>query len=265
MFSHEKRTGREARDTICVSTWSFHTLFEADRPIDALNFPEMVADRYHVHNVEMVYPHFGSSEPSYFAEFKNRLQKAHSRVVNIPIDYRELWEQPALSSHDAKEREHAIALYRKGIDLAAAIGSPAARCDPGLVNLDDPSVTIDSYRTLVAYGQAKGVRIIVENHGSISRYPEVQVKILQASGAGALPDMGNFPDEETRERGLRLLYPLAQDICHAKMRPQVGDLAKCVRIAKDAGFRGVYSIEAGGSGDPYEAVQVILDELVKVL
>lgn len=252
-------------ERICVSTWSFHTLFEAASPMEALDFPEMAADRYHVHNVEIVFPHLSSTEPSYLEEFRNRLKKARSRVVNIPIDYRELWEKPSLSSPDRKERAHAIALYQKGIDVAASLGSPAARCDPGLVNLDDPSITIDSYRALVAYGQPKGVAIIVENHGSISRNPEVLVKILQASGAGALPDMGNFPDDATRERGLRLLYPLARDICHAKLRPQVDDLAKCVHIAEDAGFPGVYSIEAGGSGDPYEAVQAILDALLSAL
>jgi len=249
-------------EQICVSTWSFHTLFEADKPMDARDFPEMVADRYHVHNVEMVYPHFASTEPSYVNEFNDRLRKAHSRVVNIPIDYKELWEKPSLSSPNRQEREHAIGLYQKGIDLAAAVGAPAGRCDPGLVNLDDPSLTIESYRTLAAYGQAKGVRIVVENHGSISRHPEVLVNILESAGAGALPDMGNFPNVETRERGLRLLYPLAKDLCHAKSRPQVDDLPRCVQLAKEAGFRGVYSIEAGNASDPYAAVQEILDVLV---
>jgi sugar phosphate isomerase/epimerase len=263
-------------DRICVSTWSFHTLFErragaertdaADsaKPMEALDFPEMVADRYHVHNVEIVFPHFTSSEPGYVNEFKNRLKKAHSHVVNIPIDYAELWEKPALSSTDPKEREHAITLYTKGIDLAAAVGCPVVRCDPGTVNLDDPSVTIGSYKALVSYGKSKGVAIVVENHGGISRHPEVLVKILRESGAGALPDAGNFPDEETRERGLRLLFPLANGVSHAKLGPGF-DLAKCLQIANEAGYQGVFSIEAGGHGNPYEAVQQILDALKEAL
>lgn len=254
---------------ICVSTWSFHTLFEkpsaaTGKKMEALEFPEMIADRYHVHNVEMVLPHFASTDASYVSEFKSRLAKAHSKVINIPVDYDELWEKPALSSTDAKEREHAIGLYKRGIDMAAAVGSPTARCDPGTVNLEDPALTIASYKTLVEYGKAKGVRIIVENHGGISQHPEVLVKILQASGAGALPDIGNFPDEETRERGLRLMYPLAAGVSHAKMGPRF-DLGKCVQIAKEAGYTGLFSIEAGGRGDPYEVVQQILDALVQVL
>jgi sugar phosphate isomerase/epimerase len=259
---------------ICVSSWSFHTLFEPPRaqkggaapgkPMGALDFPEMIADRYGVHNLEIVLPHFASGEPAYIAEFKNRLKKAQSRLVNVPVDYDELWEKPALSSTDAAEREHAISLYRKGIDLAAALGSPMARCDPGTVNLADPSITINSYKTLVAYGKSKGVVIIVENHGGISQHPEVLAKILEASGAGALPDIGNFPDEATRERGLRLMYPLAKGISHAKLGAGY-DLAKCLRIATEAGYTGLFSIEAGGRGDAYAAVQQILDALRNAL
>ncbi|HEY2013831.1 MAG TPA: TIM barrel protein [Bryobacteraceae bacterium] len=254
---------------ICVSTWSFHTLFETPAPetgkrMEALDFPEMVADRYGVHNVEIVFPHLSSNEPSYLEEFNARLRKAHSRVVNVPVDWAELWEKPSISSGDPKEREHAISLYQKGIDVAAAIGSPAARCDPGKVNLGEPSITIDSYRTLVSYAKAKGVAIVVENHGGISRNPEVLVEILKASGAAALPDIGNFPDEQTRERGLRLLFPLAGGISHAKLDPRF-DLIKYLRIAGDAGYQGVYSIEAGDRTDPYAAVQQILDVLVQEL
>ena len=43
------------------------------------------------------------------------------------------------------------------------------------------------------------------------------------------------------------------------------DFPRCMQIAKDAGFAGVFSIEAGGRGDPYEEVQGIVDALVNNL
>jgi sugar phosphate isomerase/epimerase len=172
-----------------------------DKPLKALDFPEMIADRYHVHNLEIVSPHFESSEPSYIRELKARLERAHSHLVNIPIDYDELWEKPALSAPDSKEREKAVSMYAKWIDVAHEIGARSVRCDPGIINLADPSPTIDSYKTLVARGRAKDIRVIVENHGTASERPEELVEILKASGAGALPDFGNFPNEETRARG----------------------------------------------------------------
>lgn len=259
---------------ICVSSWSFHTLFPtagknappiAGRALDLLEFPEMIADRYHVHNLEVVAPAFASTEPSYFRDFTSRLKRAHSRLVNIPVDIDELWEKPALSSMDPTEREHAISLYTKWIDRAHELGTHSVRCDPGKINTADLSPTIASYRTLVAYGRSKDVAVIVENHGTASAHPEELAQVLKASGAGALPDFGNFPDNDTRERGLRLLFPLAIGVCHAKLNKARFDLARCVQISKEAGFKGVYSIEAGGRGDPYEAVQQVADELAKCL
>lgn len=257
----------DKRRRIGVSSWSFHTLFERNKEdptaalMDVRDFPEMIADRYHVHNVEIVLPHFLGAEPSLVRDFKSRLEKAHSRLVHMPLDYGELWHKPAISSTDAAEREQAIALYRKGIDAAAALGCPLVRCDPGQVNLDDPSLTIASYKQLKAYAAGKGIEVVVENHGDISGNPEVLVNILKAAGVGALPDFENFPDEATRNRGLQLLFPIAGNVAHAKVR-QGRDFARCMEIARDAGFRGIFSIEAEYGGDRYEKVQKSVDALL---
>jgi hypothetical protein len=92
----------------------------------------------------------------------------------------------------------------------------------------------------------------VENHGSASAHPEQLAEILRQSGAAALPDFGNFPDDATRDRGLRLLFPLAKSICHAKLIPSIQE---CVAIAEQANFRGVYSIESND-------VQAVIDALL---
>ncbi len=253
-----------------VSTWSFHTFFERDANdpakvlMDVLDFPEMIADRYHVHAIEVVLPHFADPSPARIAEFKSRLAKAGSRVVNMPLDFGVLWNKPAISSTDPAERDAALGMYKKGIDTAQQVGTPTVRCDPGVVNLDDPSLTIDAYKQLAAYAGAKGIKVVVENHGPIAKDPEALVEILKAAGVGSLPDFGNFPDEETRERGLRALFPLAGDLAHAKLR-EGQDFGRCVRIANESGFAGVFSIEASGKGDPYTEVQTIADALVASL
>ena len=235
-------------DRICVSTWAFHTDFEKGE-IRILDFPEMIADRYGVHNLEVVAPHFGDADPGELAE---RLSRSRSRIVNIPVDIKELWETPSLSSPNPAVRDHAIGLYSAWIDRAHAMGVPSVRCDPGLLNLADLSPTVSSYRSLVSHGAARGVEVAVENHGSASAHPEQLAEVLRASGAAALPDFGNFPDDATRERGLRALFPLAKSICHAKLVPSI---AQCVAIAEAAGFRGVYSVESAD-------VRAVIDALL---
>jgi sugar phosphate isomerase/epimerase len=275
MSQISKPQDEQKRSRICVSTWSFHNLFSQTRdqnapplkgkPLDILDFPEMIADRYGVHNVEIVAPHFASTEPSYLRDLKSRLERAHSRLINIPVDIDELWDQPALSGTD-QQRERAVSLYSPWIDVAHDLGADSVRCDPGKVNPEDLTPTIDSYKTLVFRGHSKRIRIIVENHGGVvSERPDMLVRILTTSGAGALPDFGNWPNEETREKGLRLMFPLAKTVCHAKLKQGGLDFARCMQISKESGFHGVYSIEAGGKGDAYEEVHQVVDQLVRYL
>jgi sugar phosphate isomerase/epimerase len=252
---------------LCISSWSFHNLFTCTRyksarvpekDMDILDFPELIADSYHIHNLEVVSKHLASTSQSYFTEFRERLNKAHSWLINIPVDIDELWDQPSISSPDEKARSRALQLYMPWIDHAAALGAESVRCDPGILNLDDPSLTIDSYRKLVAHGRSRNIAVNVENHGKAAAHPEELAKILQASRASALPDIGNFPDHETRLRGLKAMFPLAGNICHVKFDPASFDFAECIGIAKDAGFKGVYSIEA-------DDVQNVVGELTRCL
>ena len=45
----------------------------------------------------------------------------------------------------------------------------------------------------------------------------------------------------------------------------VFDFPKCVQTSKAAGFKGVYSIEFEGEGDPYEGVRKVVEELKRNL
>jgi len=272
-------------DRVGVSSWSFHNYFASTRensvspppqPLALLDFPQMIADRYKVHNLEFVAPHFASLELAYLQELKANLASVHSRVINIPVDIQEIWHGGGLSDADEAVRGAAIEASKKWIDIAGQLGARSVRCDPGGFNPDDLTLTIDSYRKLVAYGRAKNVAVLIENHGEIgSQHPGALVQVFRAVGGpyiGALPDFGNFPDNDTRLRGLPLLFPFARTVCHAKGlnldangNETAFDFQKCVEIAKAADFRGVYSIEYEGSGDAYAGVQAVVNELLRYL
>ena len=275
----------DKRRRIAISTWSLHQYFSATRGkssalpgemLELLDFPAMIADRYKIHHLEFVAPHFGSVEPSYLKDLKERLTKAHSHLVNIPVDIPELHKGGGLSDPDDTVRAAGIAGAKKWIDIGAELGTRAVRCDPGRMKPENLAPTIDSYKQLAAYGKAKGVDVIIENHGGVgSERPEELVKLFQGVGQdfkGALPDFGNFPDEPTRERGLKLLFPYARVVCHAKGlefdaqgNETKFNFARCMEISKQAGFQGIYSIEFEGPGDPYLGVQKTLDELLRHL
>ncbi len=273
-----KRGGAQAR--IGISSWSFHNLFTATRepeapkpsaPLAALDFPDMIASRYDVHELEIVAPHFESTGMTYLAKLKARLAEARSRIVNIPVDIAELEQGGGLSDKDPMVRDRAIAACMKWIDVAHDVGAASVRCDPGKMDTADPTPTVTSYHKLGAYAAARGLKVLIENHGSVgSEHPEELVRIFRLAGAGvgALPDFGNFPDEATRRRGLPLLLPFASTVAHAKgfEFDEAGnekrfDFARCIAQAKAADFRGVYSIEFEGPGDPYDGVAKVVAEL----
>jgi hypothetical protein len=93
----------------------------------------------------------------------------------------------------------------------------------------------------------------------------VVVEVIKASGIWANPDIGNFPDEEARAAGLRVMYPLSSGSSHCHYNPERYSEANAIKISKEVGYKGLYSIEAGANNgpDPYTAVQTILDEIVR--
>lgn len=276
-----KRSASQAR--IGISSWSFHNLFTATRdtdapkpsaPLAALDFPDMIASRYDVHELEIVAPHFESTGMTYLAKLKARLAEARSRIVNIPVDIPDLEQGGGLSDKDPMVRDRAIAACMKWIDVAHEVGAASVRCDPGKMDPADPGPTVTSYHKLGAYAASRGLKVLIENHGGVgSEHPEELVRIfrLAGTGVGALPDFGNFPDEATRKRGLPLLLPYASTVAHAKGFEFDGagnekrfDFARCVAQARAAGFHGVYSIEFEGPGDPYDGVGKVVAELQRL-
>ncbi len=270
---------------IVVSTWTFHNYFTATREpefklpgdmLKLLDFPRMVVDRYKVHNLEICAPHFDSTESGYLKTLKARLDEVGSKVVNMPVDIKELWEKGGLSDPDKKVRDNAIKGAKKWIDVAVEIRCGSVRCDPGKMDPKNLAPTIDSYKQLSEYGRSKGVHVIIENHGGLgSEHPEELVALFKGVGGehvGALPDFFNFPNEAIRMKGLELLFPHARVVCHAKgMEFDAAgnetqyNFSKCIEISKKAGFKGVYSIEFEGPGDPYAGCQKVLNNLLKDL
>lgn len=229
--------------------------------LDIMDFPEMLADRYHIHNVEVQQIHFLSMEPSYYAKFLEKLRRAKSRMIDMPLELDEKGYAGIVSpcSADPALRAKAVDLTKQWIDRAAMIECPSVMVNQGTFP-EDTGPAVEALRELAAYGKAKKVAVIMENRGRST--PETLERVIRESGTYANPDIGNFPDEATRERGLRLLYPHSITVSHVKWNPARFDFANAIRISKEMNYKGVYSLETGGP-DPHAAVQFLLGQLLK--
>jgi hypothetical protein len=264
---------RAALDRISVMSGCFGSMMTevrdwsreaAPKQLDIMAFPELLADRYGLHHVEVQQIHFLSMKPSYYEEFNRRLAKAKSKMVNMPLELDDQGYQGLVSpcSPDPALRARAVEQASRWIDIAAMIECPNVMINQGMAAFPaDMAPSIDALKTLSAYGKSKNVAVLMENRGKAT--PEELAQLIRATGTYANPDTGNFRDEETRARGLRVLYPLSHNFCHVKLNARF-DFANTIRISKEMGFQGVYSVETGGP-DPYAAVQKVVDALVENL
>jgi Xylose isomerase-like TIM barrel len=227
--------------------------------LDMMDLPDAVADRLHLHNLEVCNINLLSMEPSYIQKFKDRMHKAKSRVVDLVVEL----DPPAthyrgyisVCSPDPAIRIQAIELTKKWIDIAAVLGSPSIMPDQGVRYLpQDLTPSIEGLKALVDYGKPKGVAVILEPRGQ--RLDQL-VELIKGSGAYSNPQIGTV-------EGLRLLYPLARTVQHVNLSPR-SNLATAIKISKELDFKGWYSIEAGGGPDTWVEVQKVIDALLQYL
>ncbi|MCC7010429.1 MAG: hypothetical protein IT184_16590 [Acidobacteria bacterium] len=264
-------------DRLAIMTYSFQRILKVpnapsspDRVLDFFDMPDMLADRYKVHNVEVQHGHFASTETAYFNDFRARLAKAKSRVSNINLELSTM----NISSPDPILRSQAVDLTKRWVDHAVVLGSPRVMINQGPLTDQTKQVAIDALGRMTAYAKTKNIRITMETRGNgpalqpgePPRRPayEVMAEAIKATGAWSNPDVGNFGgDQAFQHAGMRVLLPLHGGNCHMKMlNPPRYDLVAAINLTKELKYNGLYSIEFEGAGDNYEGVQAVYDLLL---
>lgn len=252
---------------LAVSSWSLRSHIDntppwlggpkADDAFPVREFPRYVKDTFGVGAVEICEMHVPRPDARSLDPIREGLASSGVRLVNMPIDLGDI------SQPDATKREHDLKLIEFWLDVAACLGSPAARVNSGSGDLD---TAIESYRRLAAYGEKVGVRLVLENHGGLSGDLGNLERMLAEGGPnfGSCPDFGNFPEEQ-RYDGLALMAPRAV-IAHAKtydFGPNGAftdfDFGRCLRIVKDAGYDDYLSVEFEGRGPQPQGVRQTID------
>jgi len=273
---------RTKLDRIAVMTLSFNSILKTAaypddpaRTLDILDAPQMIADRYGIHHVEFQHSHFASTEPAYLKELSDRLKKAKSQMNQICLEFGPL----NISSPDPVLRVETIDLTKQWIEHARAVGCPRVMLNQGTLAPEVLETATATLKTIGDYGKSRKIFVTLENRGHVRPVPgapptpgqtagwEVVFQIIKAAGIHANPDIGNFPDDAARAAGLRAMYPLSSGSSHAHYAPERYSEADAIKISKEVGYKGLYSIEAVRSNgpDPYAAVQSIVDELLKDL
>jgi Xylose isomerase-like TIM barrel len=251
-------------DRMAIMAYSFVRVLKVpgrpaspERTLDFFDVPEMFADRYKVHNVEVQHNYFESTDVAYFKDFLARCAKAKSRVSNINLELGTM----NIASPDPILRAQAVDLTKAWIDHAVVLGSPRVMINQGKLTPENKPAAIETLKQMTEYAKTKSIMVGAEPRGDNFT---LLTEVLRAGGAYTNPDVGNFGgDQANQHAGMRAMFPYTDGNCHMKMlNPPTYDLAAAIQLTKELGYKGLYSIENELPGDSYENVQKVYDVVI---
>ena len=163
----QRATGSKT-DRVAIMAYSFVSVLKLpgrpsspERTLDVFDVPEMFADRYNVHNVEMQHNYFESTEASYLKDFLARLAKTKSRVSNINLELGNM----NIAAADPALRAQAVDLTKAWIDHAVLLGSPRVMINQGKLTQENKAAAIETLTRMTAYAKTKKMMVGAEPRG----------------------------------------------------------------------------------------------------
>jgi hypothetical protein len=277
-----QQPNQAALDRIAMMTLNFTSLLTTphqqpspDRTLDFLDLPQMYADTYGVHHIELQHYHMASTDPSYFRELRRRMDQAKSKAVQLVVEFGGL--NISAPDHNFLPRLQAVDLTNVWIDRCAILGCPRIMVNQGQPSEDNRQHAVETLKLMADYGRSKGVMVTLETRGGgggrrggaagadapPAPSPESVWTLLNdiAKSAGAFIniDLGGTraTSQEQLHAALRDLLPNASGSMHVKQSAN-WDLATALRYIESLGYAGIYSIEARG----HEATRQIYDTIL---
>jgi hypothetical protein len=264
---------------ISIMTYNFTSRLKLEgqppnpnRILEIFDIPQMYADVYGVHNIELQHSHFASSETSYLRDFRARIEKVKSRMTQINVEF----GQMTVSATDPVQRHQAIDLTSKWVDHALILNCPRVMINQGQLTPETKANATAALKLMSDYAKTKNVKISVETRvvasglggrgrGDNSVPPsapppppglplaspggppawELLKEVLEGSGAYSNVDIGNVraPDQASLHMVIKELFPTSSGNMHMKLSPD-WDLASAVRYTNnELSYKGLYSIE----------------------
>jgi sugar phosphate isomerase/epimerase len=177
-----------------------------------------------------------------------------------------------------EKRDQEIAGVKRWIDRAAVLGAPhirifAGNAQGGMSPTQAKTLSIGAIEECCDYAGKKGIFLGLENHGGIVAEPADFLEIVRAVKSpwfGVNLDTGNFHTADPYA-DLAKCAPYAvnvqvkTEISKRGQKKEPADLARLVRIAREANYQGYVALEYEAEEDPWKAVPDTLAKLGALL
>ena len=175
------------------------------------------------------------------------------------------------------DRAEQIALVKKWVDHCAVLGAPHIRVFAGPAQDKDipaaKKLCIEALEECGDYAGKHGVFLGLENHGGIVAEPADILEIIRAVKSpwiGINLDTGNFHTDDPYA-DLAQCAPYAvnvqfkAEIMRRGQKKETADLARVVKILRDANYQGYFALEYEADEDPWQAVPQWLEKMKAAL
>jgi sugar phosphate isomerase/epimerase len=235
----------------------------------------MVVSRFDLRKIEPIGDHFGSTTPPYLEALNKAMQKSGVYIVDIPAPV-----GASLFHPEAAQRSKAVDNAKKWVDIALTLGSPSIQV--GIQGADSVSPNVDrtaeSLQRILDYAAPKRIVLNLENDNLITEDAFFLVKVIEKVNhpyLHALPDFCNSMlsgNEKFNYEAVTAMFRHAYNISHVK-DSEVGpqhklykiDIDRTFAIAKASGYRGYFSMEWEGDGEPHAGTQKLIEASLKNL
>ncbi|MBX2821983.1 MAG: sugar phosphate isomerase/epimerase [Rhodothermaceae bacterium] len=271
---------------ISLAEWSLHrSIFGGT--IDPLDFPVVARQTYDIGAVEYVNSCILPFD-SYVKALKKRAEGEGVESLLIMVD-----EAGRLGDVNAALRRDAVERHKRWLDYAQLLGCKAIRVNARSEGSAEEQLKLmaDGLRQLCEEAYARGLNVLVENHGGFSSHGDWVAKLMQTTNhprAGTLPDFGNwYPDDEyggpprvegveatsyyDRYQGIDEMMPFAKGVSaksyafDAEGNETSVDYERMIKIVQSHHFTGYIGVEYEGAAHSEEegirATKALLEKL----
>lgn len=273
-----KRVGKP-RLQLSLAAYSFREFFKdttsarktpppADKLIDLFQFIDYCAE-HDCAGTELTSYYFPKNLTS---EFLVQIRR-HAFLRGVAISGTSVGNTFTLPA--GPKRDEQISMVKKWIDHAAVMTAPHIRIFAG--NAAKDQTKDDAKKQCIAaieecadYAGQKGIFLGIENHGGIvAEAADLLdiVRTVKSPWVGINLDTGNFHSEDP----YRELADCAPYSVNAQIKVEVrrrgqsksepADLAKIVKLLREAGYQGYVALEYEAAEDPWKAVPVWLKRM----